>query len=796
MNKQLLYLSLFFILLFPAKAWSAATGSITGKVIDQVDVLPIPSALVSLYLGEENTQPIYTIPTDENGNFTFHALKPGTYKIKVSYIGMTSLFVNAIVIGEKGGEKDLGILKMSGDQNSLAEVTITAEKPVVEFGADMITYNVSQSLLAEGSTATDLLKNVPMVQVDIEGNATIAGKRTTRIFIDGKPSDFMTSNIADLLNVLPSDAIEKIEVMTNPPARYSADGEGIINIVMKKGFKIGFNGNAGLTTGVQGNVNANTNASYRAKKYGINGSASIRQSNATRTNSSLRENFSPDTTYYYDQFGNSKSKNRGGNFRSGLDWDINSKQNLRLSTNFNLNTSNGNSGNTLNYLNDKKNLTRIRDQQNSNEGDSHNFVFNADYDLKIDSTGQKLTAGVTYSKNANSSFSSLDRKYTFPDYASPTMQENDNQAANQSINFNLDYDKAVFQKRDRLELGMSYNYRENDNDLLVQNYNFSTDEFEVNEKLTNQFLYQEHIVAGYATYNYKKNGWGIKTGVRSELTKVNFELSTGSAYPLKPYLSVFPNISFNRFFKKKYNLGATYSVRINRPRENALNPQVNNTDPLNISYGNAALNPAYTHQMDLSFGMFETKWSFTPRLSYSTSKGVIERYRTVSNGISETTFDNVGSNHSLALILIGNYRPNKKISTNANMSVIQSKYTSTLNSSLNRDGISLRGALGFSMQLPYKTAFESNLNYANNINAQGRTKGSVNTSLAARKMFFQNKLNVRISGSDPFGRKNNSLFNEGSNFRLNSYSTSNTNNFTLSVNYRLTKLNKALRQTP
>ena len=795
MKKQLHIFLFLLVLHFPVSAWSATPGSISAKVIEEVGGLSIPSAIVALYTEENSTQPLSTIPTDENGYFTFRALKPGTYKIKVSYIGFTTLFFNDIVITEKDGEKDLGILKMSGDQNSLAEVNITAEKPTIEFGADMITYNVGQSLLAEGSTATDLLKNVPMVQVDIDGNATIPGKRSTRVFIDGKPSDYMSSNIADLLNVLPSDAIEKIEVMTNPPARFSADGEGIINIVLKKGFKIGFNGNAGLTTGLQGNANANTNASYKAKRFAINGSAALRQNAANSTNHSLRENFFPDTTFYYDQNSTSRNKNKGGNFRTGLDWDISDKQNLRLSSNFNLNSSDGNSANLFNYLDETKTLSRIRDQQNTTDGESNNFVFNADYELKIDSGGQKLSTGFTFSKNSSSNLRLMDRKYIFPKYASPTLQQNNNQVESNSINFNLDYDKPLFNKRDRLEFGLQYNYMENDNDLLVQNFDFKEQLFLVNDVLTNQFLYQEHILSGYAAYNYKKNGWGIKTGVRSELTKVNFELTNGNAYPLRPYLSFFPNISFNRFFKKKYNLGATYSIRINRPRENTLNPQINNTDPLNINFGNPDLQPAYTHQMDFSFGLFEEKWSFTPRLSFSTSKGVIERYRTVSaNGVSESTFDNIGSNHSFALILIGNYRPTKKISTHANLDIIESKYSSTLNSTLNRNGISMRSAIGFSMQLPFKTAFETNINYANNINAQGRTKGSVNTSLAARKLFFKNKLNIRISGNDPFGRKNNTLFNEGTNFRLDSYSTNNTNNFTLSVNYRITKLNKALRQ--
>ncbi len=743
------------------------------------------------------SQPLATIPTDESGYFKFQALKAGTYKVKVSYIGFASLVSNAILITEKDADHDLGTLKLSTEQNTLAEVNITAEKPTVEFGADMITYNVGQSLLAEGSTATDILKNVPMVQVDIDGNVTIPGKRSTRVFIDGKPSDYMTSNIADLLNVLPSDAIEKIEVMTNPPARYSADGEGIINIIMKKGFKIGFNGNVGLTAGVQGNANANTNASYRAKKFALNGSASLRHNISRTTNESLRENFFADTTFYYDQNSANRNKNRGGNIRTGFEWDISPKQNLRISSNLNFNSSDGRSGNTFNYLDDNKSLSRIRDQQNATDGGSDNFVFNADYDLKVDSSGQKLTAGITINKNSSSSFRLLDRKFIYPNYANPLLQENDNAIASNGINFNLDYDKPVFKKRDRIEMGLQYNYRENDNDLQVRNFDFQEERYKINETLTNRFLYKEHILAGYASYNYKKRGWGIKAGLRTELTKVNFDLSTGDNYPLDPYFSLFPNVSFNRFFKKKYNLGATYSVRINRPREHTLNPQINNNDPLNISFGNPDLQPAYTHQMDLSFGMFEEKWSFTPRLSYSTSNGVIERYRSVaSTGVSETTFDNVGSNEALALILIGNYRPSKKLSTHANFHVIQSKYSSTLNSSLNRNGISIRSALGFSMQLPMKTAFESNVNYANNINAQGRTRGSVSSSLAARKLFFKNKLNVRISGNDPFGGRNNSIFNEGDNFRVDSFSTNNTSNFMLSVNYRITKVNKAPRQKP
>ncbi|MES2651547.1 MAG: outer membrane beta-barrel protein [Bacteroidota bacterium] len=763
-------------------------GIIQGKVVEEIGGLVIPFAGVALY---ESTaeQAIFTTQTDESGYFKFINLKPGTYKVKVSYVGFTILFVNDIILTEKDFDKNLGSLKLGNESSTLSEVVITAQKPVVEFGADVITYNVGSSLLAEGSTATDILKNVPMVQVDIDGNATIAGKRSTRIFIDGKPSEYMTSNIADLLNVLPSDAIEKIEVMTNPPSKFSGDGEGILNIVMKKGFKVGFNGNVGVTAGLQGNTNANANASYKGKNYSFNGGTAFRQNIGKSNSESYRTNFFPDTTFYNNQFNDNRNFGEGGNVRLGFDWDINPKQNLRLSTNYNVGSNDNRAANDFYYINEELKEVRLRNQQTLGDGNSNNFVFSGDYNLKTDTSGGVLAMGITLNTNANNSFRTFNRTYAFPTNLRPTLQQNSNETGNDGITFNLDYDKPVFNKRDRLEFGIAYNYRKNDNDLLVENFNFSSQQYITDKKLTNKFFYNENILGAYTAYNYRKNGWGLKTGLRAELTNVNFDLSTGNSYNVDPYISLFPNLSLNRFFKKRYNFGATYSVRINRPRENTLNPQVNNADSLNISYGNPDLMPAYTHQMDISFGAFGKKWSFTPRISYSRGSGVIERYRIVNpNGVSESTFENVGSNTALSLMLNGNYRPTTKIVTNASFRVFQTTYSSLLNSAQNRDDFGFTAVFGLSMQLPLKTAFESNVNYANTPNAQGRSKGSINSSFAARKVFLKNKLTARVSTTDPFGRRNNVNFNQGDNFISQSYGTNNSSNVMLSLSYRFSKI--------
>jgi outer membrane receptor protein involved in Fe transport len=780
------FLALIILSLFSLSTKCAEKGIIRGKVVEELGSLPIPFAIVSLFEATAE-QPLFTTLTDENGDFKFINLKIGTYKVKVSYIGFATLLINEITVTNKDFDKNIGNLKLSTEQSTLNEVVISAQKPLVEFGADVITYNVGSSIMAEGSTATDVLKNVPMVQVDIDGNASIAGKRSTRVFIDGKPSEYMTSNIADLLNVLPSDAIEKIEVMTNPPSRYSGDGEGILNIVMKKGFKVGFNGSASVTAGLQGNTNATANASYRGKNYNIIGSGAYRE-NLTKTSGEIfQTNLSPNTNYI-DQFNRNRSIGNGGSFRLGFDWDITPKQSLRLSTNYNLNNNNGNSGNDFYTFNETRAAQRLRNQVNSVDGHSDNMVFNADYSLQTDTSGGKVTLGVTANANAYRDLRNINRTYAFPASLSPSMQENNSNVDNQGLTFNLDYDKPVAKKRDQIEFGLAYNYRKNDNDLLVQNFNYNASTFEINPNLTNRFLFNEHVLAGYASYNYRKQGWGLKTGLRAEYTNVNFDLSTGENYNVNPYLSLFPNVSVNRFFKKRYNLGLTYSVRISRPRENFLNPQVNNADTTNIYYGNPDLDPSYTHQMDFSFGAFGQKWSFTPRISFSTSSGVIERYRFVRNGISENTFNNVGTNNRFILALIGNFKPNTKITANGNVTIIQSKYFSTLNSTRNQDGISLLATLGFSMQLPLKTAFESNISYTNQVTAQGRNRSSVLSSFGARKAFFKNTWTARITTSDPFRKRNNSSTSEGLNFFTQAFSRSNTSNVNLSLTYRFTKI--------
>ena len=234
--------------------FAQSVGGISGKVIDTNTQETIPLVSVFYYQDLDSLNAKAT-QADANGLFSIKNLTLGTYTLKLSFVGYQTQKITKIILDQNKPEVNLQNIALLGDSKLLNEVVIEYKKPLVEVQEDKIVYNVDQSIFSEGSVATDILKNVPLVTVDIDGKATIAGKKNTRIFIDGKPSDYSATSIGDLLSILPSDALESVEVITDPSSKFDADGDGIINIVMKKGKRLGLNGNLSTRVGSLGNYN-------------------------------------------------------------------------------------------------------------------------------------------------------------------------------------------------------------------------------------------------------------------------------------------------------------------------------------------------------------------------------------------------------------------------------------------------------------------------------------------------------------------------------------------------------------
>lgn len=767
-------------------------GIITGIVKDASNGEAVDFAVVNILTADSVS--IKNDMTNNGGKFQFTGLPYGTYSVKITFIGYRVKVYHKITLNAAKPAADLGIIKLEQDNQQLAEVVITDTKPEVEYDADKITYNVSQGIMAEGASASDILRNVPSLSVDIDGNATIAGKRSTRIFIDGKPSDYTSAAMADLLSVLPSESIEKIEVLDNPPARYSSDGEGIINIVLKKGYKIGLNGSISASAGTKGTYNSNGYVSYKGDKLSLNSSFGGRFSENFSEGYAFRHNFFPDTTFYVNQFNSGSSSSTGGNFRTGGDWDISKKQNLRFSGSLNFNNSRGDSGSDNHYLDNNQDEHRTRVQQNNNHSDHLNYRLNADYELKIDSSRQ-LSIGLNYNGESSSRYRDFSRNYfrtaDETPITDPTLQRNDNNINGSGLSLKADYTKSFKNRRGSFETGVEAQLQTNDNDQLAENFDFDLEQYQLNENLTNRFMFYENIYSAYTSLRIRtENLWSFRAGGRAEITDVTLKQNSTGGVDIEPYINFFPSFSISKNIKRKYTIGASYSMRINRPREYALNPLIDDSDPANIRFGNPGLKPSFTHQYSLNFSTYGNNWSVSPRLSYSSASGIIERMRTVdTQGNSQTTYENLASSQSFNFSIYSNYRVSRRTNFNLSSSLGRVIYESEGSSRVNRSGVSFRSNAGLSLMLPQKISVEGYLNYYNNSSAQGRYKGYLQSNFGARKSFLNNKLYVRLMASDPFSNRNQQVITEGENFKAESMRKIYTRNFSLTLSYRFTKVN-------
>ncbi|WP_353136445.1 TonB-dependent receptor [Pseudopedobacter sp.] len=786
------YVFLIFFLLFGLTVFAQTNkevGNVSGSVKDEATGEVIDFAGVSIYKIESENA-VKNFMTDIEGKFSFNDLPYGTYKIKASFMGYQAKTIEEIVINADNSDAKVDIKLTPNTATVLEEVVVKASKPVVEFGADTITFNVDQSVYAEGSTATDLLRTVPMVTVDPDGKPTIAGKVNTRVFIDGKPSDYTSETLIDLLTVLPSEAIQKIEVITNPEARYSADGDGIINIVLKKGYSLGLSSGLSYTMGTLGNYNGTGYAAFSNKKITVNGSYSFRHnpsisgSDLNRTNYNAASNVSS----YMNQNSYARNENNSHNARASINWDITPLQNLRSSINLNTSDGLGNSSLDDYRLNASQVQTQFIDQGILTNSSANSLTFNADYTLRFKrKKGQSLSAGLTFFNNGSFRDRDLTREY----FRSNGTKSNENsQYRSNDINtnrfeLNVDYTRNLT-KFATLSLGSQLTLGNNINDQYVTGFDFANN-IDTLSRLTNEFGYRENVYAFYGSYRVRtKSRWTFRTGVRSEITDINFTQTAVSSVDPRPYHNLFPNISINKSYKKKYNFGLSYSMRIARPREYALNPLIDDTNQSNVSFGNPGLKPSYTHQFQLSFGTAGTKWSFTPRLNYTTTDKIIERFRISTDSV---TYENLGSNQALTLSLFGNYRLGKMITLTGGYTVSRRSYQSKSALQKPSSGYSQRGNMTVFGQLPYSVTLEGQLNYYTNALAQGKNSASLTTNFGFRKTFFRNKLSARFAVSDPFADRNffessDVLTNTGGRYYQERNVLSKTKNYTFTVGYR------------
>lgn len=660
-------------------AGAAENGSISGTVIDSLTKKPMDYSTVSLFKAGSTT-PLNGSLTDQKGNFKITNIAPGTYRIQIAFIGYASKIIDGIVLTAAQPARNFGQIIVSPSAKMLAAVEVTGQKALVENHIDKLVFNAEKDVTSAGGNASDILRKVPMVSVDMDGNVALRGSQNVRILINGKPSGALVTNAADVLKSMPSDQIKNIEVITSPSAKYDAEGSaGIINIITKKKEVAGVSGSISAGTGTRqnnesGNINLNKNKLSISANIGYN--AGWPQTTYQSFNSqNTKLGTSSSST------GQSTSNRHFTNGSASLGYDFNDAN--TFSSSFSLRggafKNNGSSVNS-NYSAQEGNVdyTAIT----SNEFKISNFDWNNDFTHKFKKQGEELSFAMQWTHGTS------DISYLSEYSAFTQNQRATNNGINNEYTFQLDYVLPV-NKVFKVETGAKSILRR-----ITSAYDFFNPDaagvYSFNAATSNTYGYDQDVYSGYGLLTTTlKNGFTIQTGARLESTKIKGN-SGNASVGLSPfdntYTNFIPSFIISKALTPTQTLKLSYSKRIQRPSLQFLNPFRNTSNPLNQTQGNPELSPEVTQSLELNYSTFIKSSVINASVYYRKIDDIIESYvstvpfatvdnngNTVTRDVSLTNYLNVGKNNSIGASLFGSTELFKKLTLRGNLNAFTYK---------------------------------------------------------------------------------------------------------------------------
>ncbi|WP_342646800.1 outer membrane beta-barrel family protein [Mucilaginibacter sp. CSA2-8R] len=665
----------FFLTVLRAGAQTAspaAGGTVTGKLVDAATNQPLDFASVSLTNKADKTNK--GIQTDLNGNFKVGGLKAGTYLFKATFIGYLTYTRDSIRITAAGNTINLGSVKVKAAKGVLKEVVVTAQRSQIKLSTDKKVFSVDQSLVSQGGSATDLLTNVPSVQVDVDGNVNLRGSSNVRVLINGKPSAISGGSVSDILQSIPASAIQNIEVITNPSSKYDAEGQsGIINIVLKRNAQLGFNGSASATVGTQNTYNGSLNLAYQTSKVNIFGNYSYRKANRVGNGYTNRITYpGTDSARYQNQESDQTFKFNSHNIRTGIDINLSPKTVLTLSDNINI-RNRDRFQNGLTSITSRNVLLQQLSQNNTSYNSGTNVDLNADFSHKFKKQGQELTANVGYStekENGDEYLNTLYNFYTGTRRDSTFKQNNFTDQKQRNLNLQADYTMPLG-KESKLEAGYRTTINRNDNDYRAfVPGNSLTDQFLFDPTRSNHFIYNEQVHAVYGNYQRQFGKFGVQVGARLEDAHIRTRLVDSVQQYKQDYFRVYPSVFLSDKITENQTLQLSYTRRVTRPRDRQLSPFLDRSDPLNYQQGNPNLRPEDTHAFELSYINYWQAVTLTSSLYYRYTNNSIQQVRKpINTQLTTTVFQNVGSAANAGYELIAKVTASSKLDLTGNVNV-------------------------------------------------------------------------------------------------------------------------------
>lgn len=801
MKKLLLtvILSYINILIYAA---SPAPVDIKGKITDATTKDIIEFVNISIY--DNNGNLVKGAITDLDGNYIIQDVGKGSYTMKVSYVGYRTVEKKINVDGNKNMTLNLS---MREDTELLDEVEIVAEKPQMIFDIDKRIFNADHDLTSLGGSASDLLSNIPSIEVDSEGTVSLRGDEGVTIWINGKDSGLTSDNQSQILEQLPAETIDRVEVITNPSSKYSSEGSaGIINIILKKNINIGYYGGVQARATTAGMYNASGNINYSKGKWDMFLNVGYRHHNGK---SEGYDNRTMNDGTYLNQ--TSEGKRKGDNMftRLGVTFHPTFKDDISLNG-FGM-FGGGSNNRTINYLSNMPGTYQSAVRKTLGNDDMNGGNISMDYMHRF-SEKSYLSASASYNVWGMDGSTDYLQDSQYADRTESSIQKQSSHMNNNGWEFTADYSNQITENH-KIETGYKGELRSEHSPIETMS-GTSYGNLVPQNNLYNDFRYDSDIHALYVSYSGKINNFGIQAGLRGEYTLTDavtkYKNTDGEimfdTYKTD-YLDLFPSLFLSYSLPNNNEIQVNYTRRLRRPRGHMLNSFRNITDSTNISYGNPSLSPQYSNVFEVNYIKTWGLHTLTASAYYRGADNVFERITYMDeNEIMNTTWFNVTESKSIGVELVAKNKLFNNIldlTTTVNLYYFKldgfefydSRTGNLLATGDSEENFSWDARMIANVKLPYDINLQVTGRYRSKRTvAQGYRKPSYSLDAGLRKSFLDNRLSVAVNARDLLDSRKRQSITIGDDFRQESSNSFIGRNIGITISYSFGNLKEMLKK--
>lgn len=771
-------------------AQSGASGLLTGNVMDDKKKALAGASLQLISL--EDSLKYRTALTDKDGFFTFSAIPFGYHKLQISFVGYQPLTIDSIHFRAERFDFNLNdiVLKPAGTEN-LNEVIIYAEKPLVQSKEGNITFNAGESALSAGSSTSELLNNVPLVTKDPSGKLLVRGKEP-KILIDDKPVELNQQQLQDLLESMPGSAIEKIEVMTNPPPQYVNEQGGVISITTRKG-RVGKSGRVTASAGTRGEGSLNGNYNYRKGGFSMNINAGAAYNVFLSEGYSSRTNTYKDSSNYFRTNSQANNHNLRPNLRANIDYEISKRHSVNLVLQYNQNDFDNESNTEFRNLNRFDQLYKISQRRINSVGESYSPNVSFTYTFRSKRSGEVLR----FISNANFSLNDNTRtfyqQYLNPDYSfwfdSTQQQINDNRTRGWTNRLN--YDLPLDNKKTSVSLGAFYAVTTSDIDADASFMGRASEHWEPLLALTNKLRFAQYITNFRAAVKQRLGeSFSVTGGLSAENTRFQIDQYTTHTQASNQYWSLLPFANLNKNWKEVLNLTVSYRRTIRRPGIGELNPTIDFSDPYNLRFGNPELLPSMAHNFDLVLGRSNKSFYANMGMGYNKVEDIFSQIRTRVGDTTKVTWQNINNRQEYEVSTWSGYTASRKVKVNLSASYTFNKYDLVTQDLKFKNGGTFTSNLNSNYLISDLYNLTGSFTFNRFANPQGSVRSSLSMNVGFQAKLLQKKLTLTVNVIDPLLQQQSRVVSYGSNFTLENVNTTQTRNLRLTASYNLTKMPK------